>query len=565
MKALQGLCVFPGLAMAKIVRGALESDPRDEVFTSVENELELFRKALALTEAQIEAIKVSAAKRLSKEEVEIFEAHRMMLTDPEYIEGIESEIQGGGVAAAAAIRKITETFIQILSLSSSEYLRERVADLKDISGRLIRNLHPQESASATSGDFIYVGVDLAPSDLMALSDLSLKGVVLAKGGSTSHASILMKAMGIPSIITALGTEEWLRETTAKEDIGFLNSAQGTFEINPPAERRASYERQLAEEEQQKQALLQWKTKPSKLKSGESLPLLANVGNQKQLDQSVGEGAEGVGLYRTEFLFLDRKSAPTLQEQKEIYLQAVRTLKGKTLVVRTLDIGGDKQVSYMDLPKEENPFLGVRGLRLCLEREELFLTQIKALLAASEEGAIDVMFPMVTDPKELEQAFALIKPLQKPSMKVRWGMMLEVPQNLFMIPELAKYVEFFSVGTNDLTQYLTACDRQNPNVQQLNDTYSPGILRAMAMLAREVKAAGRELSICGEMAADQMLLPFVVGLGVDKLSMSARMIARQRARLAELERDVCVELVARVLACANRTQVLEILQRYRVLF
>ncbi|MBX3041692.1 MAG: phosphoenolpyruvate--protein phosphotransferase [Bdellovibrionaceae bacterium] len=559
MKTLQGLCVYPGLAMAKIMRGALEADPATEAFTTIENEQSLFRKALALTESQIEAIKVSASKRLSKEEVEIFEAHRMMLTDPEYTEGIESEIQSGPSSAAMAVRKVTETFIQVLSLSSSEYLRERVADLKDISGRLIRNLHPQESGPTSEEPFIYVGVDIAPSDLIALSELQLKGVVLAKGGSTSHASILMKAMGIPSIITALEAEEWLQNTKAQGDIGFLDSAQGTFEINPSADRQAGYEKKLAEEEQQKQALQAWKSKPSKLKSGESLPLLANVGNQKQLDQSIAEGAEGVGLYRTEFLFLDRKSAPTLEEQTEIYLQAVRALKGKSLVVRTLDIGGDKQVSYMNLPKEENPFLGVRGLRLCLEREELFLTQIRALLKASEEGPIDIMFPMVTDPKELTQAFALIEPLKKPTMKVRWGMMLEVPQNIFMILELSKHVEFFSVGTNDLTQYLTACDRQNPNVQQLNDTYSPGILRAMAYLAREVKAARRELSICGEMAADQTLLPFVVGLGVNKLSMSARMVARQRARLAELKGSDCQALVDRILACSNRSQVLELLR------
>lgn len=560
MKSLQGLCVYPGLALAKIMRGDQESQESLTVFTTVENELTLFLKALKNSEIQIEDIKASAAKRLGAAEAEIFEAHRMMLTDPEYVEGIQAEIRQGS-PAAKAIEMVTETFIQILSLSKSEYLRERVADLKDISSRLKRNLQkPEERLASESGEkFIYVGLDIAPSDLMALSDRGLQGVVLAKGGTTSHSSILLKAMGIPSVIGMIGLEEWLSTPGQETDCGFLNSAIGSFEINPAVDQQQIYRLQIEEEGRRQQALEAWKERSSRLQSGEAFLLLANVGNQKQLEQSLPEGAEGIGLYRTEFLFLDRQKAPTESEQTEIYRQAVRTMQGRPLVVRTLDIGGDKQVAYMNLTKEENPFLGVRGLRLCLEREELFKTQMKALMTAAEEGPIDVMFPMVTDPRELEQAFGLIRPLMTKAMKVRWGMMLEVPQNLFMIPELSQHVEFFSVGTNDLCQYLTACDRQNPHVQQLNDPYSPGVLRALALLGREVKSVKRELSICGEMAADPVLLPFLIGIGVSKLSMSARMIARQRERLAALSLSKCQNLVEQVVSCHHREQVLEILR------
>lgn len=553
---MRGACLFPGWARGEVFKVSSLEGKTLPSFQGVDSEIAQLRSAVRATEAQIERIKQAASKKLRAEEAEIFEAHRMMLTDPDYLDGIETEIREHSRPAHEAVHHVTESFAQVLGAASSAYLRERVADLKDVAGRLTRNLLVADEAVPEGKDFIFLGEDLAPSDLIALSEMGLKGVVLSAGGPTSHTSILLKAMGIPSLIMVKDLEDALPNLKNGKNQVFLSSVEGRVAFDLSGAEVEEFDRSLREEEERKTQLVQWKTKKTQLQSGEDLLILANVGSQKQVTEALNEGAEGVGLYRTEFLFLDRPRAPELDEQVEIYRQAKAALGDRPLVIRTLDIGGDKQVSYLNLAKEENPFLGVRGLRLCLERPELLQTQISALLIASEAGPIDVMLPMVTDPFEMRQFFEVIKPLERKQSQVRWGMMLEVPQNLFMIKELSEYVEFFSVGTNDLTQYLTASDRMNPRVQHLNDSASPGVLRAVAMLAREVKACGRDLSVCGEMASDPRLGAFLVGLGVKKLSMSARLITRQRAQLASLSLSDCQTRAEKALQVGSREQVLE---------
>ena len=564
MKTHQGTAVFPGIAVAKAFwLGFSQSTPEREVtFLGEEVELRRLNDGVEKTRIQLEKIQQKALEKIGAKEAQIFEAHQMMLLDPEYLDTIKGEISDSKKPAVTAIRETTESFVQILSQSSSPYLRERVLDLKDVSLRLIRNLDQRVTEVGSGAPRILVGEDLLPSDLMAAAEFPILGVALQKGGLTSHTAILLKSMGIPTIfgLSSLSVDEAKK---TQELTVVLDAHTGRLLTQPDSSTRDEFEKRALNETEEKKSLTVWKAKPTVMACGTKLPLMANVGNQVQLDAAVENGAEGVGLYRTEFLFMDRPKPPTEDEQFQIYKKGLESLKGRPLVIRTLDVGGDKMIPYLPMEKEENPFLGVRGLRLCLAKPEIFLTQIRALIRASEMGPIDVMFPMVTLPEELNEAFHLIEPLMKgKSARLRWGMMLEIPSNIFMIPEFSEKIDFFSVGTNDLTQYLTACDRMNPHLQTLSDPCSPGLLRPLAQLATQTKKVGRELSICGEAASDQLLIPFLVGIGVNKLSLNSLLVAQSRRLLSRLRKSNCESLARRVLTLPSAQKVREELQRFQ---
>lgn len=549
MEQYQGTCVFPGVVLARTMWIADSAKKSDPGFQGEAVELQNLEKSLRESLAQVRKIQAWTHEKLGAQEAEIFEAHIMMLEDPEYQDQIKSEIQNKK-SAAQAIQEVTKVFMDQLSQASSEYLKERVNDLKDISQRLIRNLSAQESSMGEQGPCILVAEDLTPSDLMSfVATYPLRGVALHKGGLTSHTAILLRSMGIPALF---GVENLPRANETTEAV--LDSKNRSFILNPDSNTKYEYQKKIAAHEANQKELAQWRDRSTKLQDGTQVLMVANVGNQSAIDQANENGAEGVGLFRTEFLFMDKSRAPSEDEQFEIYKKALLSLKGKSLVIRTLDIGGDKEISYLKLPKEENPFLGVRGLRLCLKHPEIFLPQMKALIRAAEYGPLEVMFPMVTSPTELEEVFKLIPK----SPKIKWGMMLEIPSNIFMIPEFAEHVSFFSVGSNDLSQYLTACDRMNSELQSLNDPYSPGILRALAYLAEQVKAHGKDLSVCGEIASDPLLIPFLIGIGVKKLSQNSLLIPQNRKLVSTLTQDQCRDLAKRVLTLSNRSEILKAL-------
>ena len=566
MKMDQGICVFPGLAMAKPIWVSFEIKSLEHKnFLGVEQEISAFKTALAKTEKQISEIKAITLKKLGAAQAEIFEAHLMMLQDPEYVEGIESEIQNKQTAVAA-ITKTTESFIAVLGAASSEYMRERVSDLKDISQRLLRNLANAEGDifDSLTEPVILLADDLTPSDLLMASNHQISGVGLAKGGMTSHTAILLKSMGIPAVFGLKNLAQFAAQK--KSSSALLNAKAGTLVLDADEKTLKDFSLQIESETRNKEELKIWKEKKTILADQKTIPLCANVGNQNQLEAALKNGAEGVGLYRTEFLFMDRATAPKEDEQFEIYKKALTSLNGKTLTIRTLDIGGDKKIPYLKLALEENPFLGVRGLRLCLKHPEIFQTQIRALIRASDFGPLEIMFPMVTATEELEQAFALINPLlatkKTESFPIKWGMMLEVPSNLFMIREFSKLISFFSVGTNDLIQYLTACDRMNPDLASISDAYSPGVLRALHHLGRDVNQNGRDLSVCGEVASDPLLVPFLVGIGVHKLSLNSLLIAHNRRLMAGLNVNDCQKLAEEVIQLSSRVEIKKALEAFQ---
>lgn len=537
MMESRGLPIFPGLAMGEVHR-IRSSAPRAAVFLGIDAELTALEIAVRRSEQQLERIREKARAELGPDEAEIFEAHRMMLTDPEFLDGIRDRVRSRELSVSTALREVTAEFVAILETASSPYLRERATDLRDVAARLERNLNSPDEQDPPQTPFIALAADLGPSELMSLSGEHLRGVVLTEGGATSHTAILLKSMGLPSLFQAEGLRGVLFEKDLAPRRLLLDAREARAVVDPSPALWSEFENRLALEEKRQRDLEPWKARPTILADGFALPLLANVGNQKQLEQAFALGAEGVGLYRTEFLFMDRTQPPSREEQLKIYRQALQTAKGRPVVIRTLDIGGDKKIPYLNLPHEENPFLGVRGLRLCLRHPELFATQIQALWEAAADGPLDVMFPMVTTVAELREAFALIAKTVGQEAEIprrpglRWGMMLEIPSNLFMIREFSAWVDFFSVGTNDLTQYLTACDRQNPQLLSLSDSFSPPVLRALDLICREVAPTGRDLSVCGEMASDPVLAPFLIGLGVKKLSLNATLIPGLRRQLAD---------------------------------
>lgn len=553
MGSLQGTCVFPGIVLADAVFLAPATAHVSTDFKGEATELSNLEKSLELSRSQIQNIKEWTRQKLGSHEAEIFEAHLMMLEDPEYLEQIQGEIKGKK-PASQAIREVTQTFIDVLSQSNSDYLRERVADLRDVSERLIRNLNPQEIDLSSHEDMILIAEDLTPSELMSLvANYSVKGVALEKGGLTSHTAILLKSMGIPSVFgLSSGFEKKARA------VAVLDGESGQLILDPDSNTRYEYQKKMASAQALQQELEQWKNKPTRLQDGSSVLMVANVANQKAIEQAVSLGAEGVGLYRTEFFFMDRSKAPTEDEQYENYKKAILAMQGKPLVIRTLDIGGDKEIAYLKLAKEENPFLGVRGLRLCLEHPEIFLPQMRALIRAAEHGPLQVMFPMVTAPEEIEKVFELIPR----SPKIKWGMMLEIPSNIFMIPEFSKHVDFFSVGSNDLTQYLTACDRMNSHLKNLSDPFTPGVLRALCHLGREVRKYNRELSVCGEIASDPLLIPYLIGIGVQKLSQNALLIAQNRKLVSQYSMKDCQMLADQVVQLSTREEIVGALQEFK---
>lgn len=563
MKTHQGLPVAPGFAMAPVKVWSLRVE-QSVSFSGVDEEISRLERSLKVTAGEIEKLRLKTLDLLGEAEAQIFEAHALMLEDPEFLEGVRGLINQEQTPAAKALRQVADQFIQILQASDSPYLRERAADLQDVSQRLIRNLSESSFDLNSQEDFLLVAEDLGPSELIALAGPQLKGVILRTGGATSHTAILLKSMSVPALFGVKSLELKSLEAETKQSLwGVLDARAGQLVLNPPEELRLRSRQRLRDEEERKTRLEPWKKKETRLADGSLFPLLANVGSQKQIVEALEQGAEGIGLYRSEFLFMERAQPPRQEEQLKTYQSAVKSLAGRPLVIRTLDIGGDKEISYLKLEPEQNPFLGVRGLRLCLQKPELFLPQLAALREASRQGPVDVMFPMVTQPEELDQVFALMSEQgwDKDLPGVRWGMMLEIPGNLFQIPELAERVSFFSVGTNDLTQYLTASDRLHAGLKDLSDPFSPAVLRALAFLGAEVKKVGRELSVCGEMASDLRLAPFLVGIGVHKLSLSAALIAEMRQTLSRFARSDCEKLARHAVALKSRKEVVTLLEDF----
>ena len=560
---LQGIAASDGIAIAKVYT-LTEPDLTVTKVTVEDSEKEVSRldDALAASIKDVELIKETALKNLGEEEAQVFDAHLMVLSDPELIGQVKDSITSNKVNAESALKEVTDMFISIFAgMEDNPYMQERAADIRDVSKRVLAHLLGVKipSPATIKDEVIIVAADLTPSDTAQLNRQYVKAFVTDIGGRTSHSAIMARSLEIPAIV---GTKE-VTSTAKDGDIIIVDGLTGDVFLNPSEEVIAEY-RAKAEAFAAQQA--EWeKLKDSKTytKDGHQVELAANIGTPKDLEGVVNNGAEGVGLYRTEFLYMDSHEMPTEEDQFEAYKAVLEGMNGKPVVVRTMDIGGDKELPYLPLPHEMNPFLGYRAIRISLNEPEMFRTQLRALLRASVYGKLRIMFPMIATLNDFRGAKALLEEEKAKliaegvavSDDIQVGIMIEIPAAAVLAHQFAKEVDFFSIGTNDLIQYTMAADRMNERVSYLYQPYNPSILTLIKHVIDSAHKEGKWAGMCGEMAGDQTAVPLLVGLGLDEFSMSASSVLKTRSLISKLTLSDMQALAAKAInECATVEEV-----------
>ncbi|MEK4030460.1 phosphoenolpyruvate--protein phosphotransferase [Pseudobacillus sp. FSL P4-0506] len=550
---LTGIGASAGIAIAKAFR--LEEPDlvaeKKEVLDKG-SEVQRFDRAIEKSIGELQKIKEHAAGTLGEDKAAIFEAHTLVLNDPELLNPVKDKINQEGINAEFAMKEVSDMFVSMFESMDNEYMRERAADIRDVTKRVIGHLLGVEipNPSLISEEVIIVAEDLTPSDTAQLNRQFVKGFTTNIGGRTSHSAIMARSLEIPAVV---GTK------TALNDIEngmmlIIDGQEGKVIIDPELTVIKEYEEKKAAYEAYKAELAELVNVPTASADGCRVELAANIGTPEDVDGVLQNGGEGIGLYRTEFLYMGRDQLPTEEEQFTAYKKVLERMEGKPVVVRTLDIGGDKKLPYLDLPKEMNPFLGFRAIRLCLEMQDMFRTQLRALLRASAYGHLKIMFPMIATLQEFRQAKAVLleekEKLQQEGITVsdsiEVGMMVEIPSSAVMADIFAKEVDFFSIGTNDLIQYTLAADRMNERVAYLYQPYNPAILRLIKMVIDAAHKEGKWVGMCGEMAGTEAAIPILLGLGLDEFSMSASSILPARSIISRLSKASISERVEEVL-------------------
>ncbi|MEH7354610.1 phosphoenolpyruvate--protein phosphotransferase [Neobacillus drentensis] len=563
MTFLKGIAASNGIAIAKAYR-LVEPDLSFEKKTIEDSasEVERFKKAMEKSISELEAIRDKAKVDLGADKAAIFEAHLLVLSDPELNAPIENKIQSENVNAEFALKETADMFIMMFEQMDNEYMKERAADIRDVTKRVLAHLLGVElpNPSMIAEEVIIVAEDLTPSDTAQLNRNFVKGFTTNIGGRTSHSAIMARSMEIPAVV---GTKTATEEIT-NGDLVIVDGLKGEVHINPTPELVNEYRKVHEDYEVQKAEWAKLVNEPTISNDGHHVELAANIGTPNDLKGVIENGGEGVGLYRTEFLYMGRDQLPSEEEQFESYKAVLERMEGKPVVVRTLDIGGDKELPYLDLPKEMNPFLGFRAIRLCLEEQGIFRTQLRALLRSSNFGNLKIMFPMIATLDEFRAAKAILEEEKKKLLsegqtvadKIELGIMVEIPSTAILADQFAKEVDFFSIGTNDLIQYTMAADRMNQQVSYLYQPYSPSILRLVKMVIDAAHAEGKWAGMCGEMAGDETAIPVLLGLGLDEFSMSATSILKARSQIKNLKKSDMEKLAQEVLNMQTTAQVIE---------
>ncbi|WP_080846793.1 phosphoenolpyruvate--protein phosphotransferase [Cytobacillus gottheilii] len=553
MSFLQGIAASSGIAIAKAYR-LVEPDLSFEKKTvnDTAEEIARFQLALSTSKGELEVIRDNANEQLGADKAAIFDAHLLVLSDPELISPIEDKIKNEQVNAEVALKETADMFVSMFEQMDNEYMQERAADIRDVTKRVLAHLLNVKivNPSMISEEAVIIAEDLTPSDTAQLNRQYVKGFTTDIGGRTSHSAIMARSMEIPAVV---GTKFSTRDIENGDTV-IVDGIKGLVHINPTPEVIAEYENEARKYEEQKAEWAKLVNEKTVSADGHHVELAANIGTPKDLEGVVNNGGEAVGLYRTEFLYMGRDSLPTEEEQFESYKAVLEGMKGKPVVVRTLDIGGDKELPYLDLPKEMNPFLGFRAIRLCLEEQDMFRTQLRALLRASSYGNLKIMFPMIATLDEFRQAKAilleekdkLVSEGAKIAEDIEIGIMVEIPSTAVMAEQFAKEVDFFSIGTNDLIQYTMAADRMNERVSYLYQPYNPAILRLVKMVIDASHKEGKWTGMCGEMAGDETAIPLLLGLGLDEFSMSATSILKARSLISKLNRTEMEALAVQAL-------------------
>lgn len=563
---IKGIAASDGVAIAKaylLVEPDLSFS--NEKTDNPEAEVQKFNEALNNSKIELTKIRNHAEEQLGADKAAIFDAHLLVLDDPELIQPIEEKIKNESASAPQALTEVTQNFITIFESMDNEYMKERAADIRDVAKRVLAHILGVElpNPSIIDESVIIVAHDLTPSDTAQLNKQNVQGFVTNIGGRTSHSAIMSRSLEIPAVV---GTKS-ISESVQQGDMVIVDGLTGDVIVNPSDDEIKAYQHKRESFFADREALKQLRDEPSKTLDGHEVELAANIGTPNDLEGVHNNGAEGIGLYRTEFLYMGRDNMPTEDEQFEAYKKVLESMEGKRVVVRTLDIGGDKELPYLNLPEEMNPFLGYRAIRLCLDQPEIFRPQLRALLRASAYGKLNIMFPMVATIQEFRDAKALLLE-EKENLKregvevsddIELGIMVEIPATAALADVFAKEVDFFSIGTNDLIQYTMAADRMSERVSYLYQPYNPAILRLIKQVIDASHQEGKWTGMCGEMAGDETAIPLLIGLGLDEFSMSATSILKARRQIKDLSRTEMVQLADRALNCATVDEVVDLVK------
>lgn len=551
---IQGISGSRGVAVGNVYRYIQEEIVIPDYTVAddkVEEEIGMFAAAMAATLKQLDTIRQKALDEMGPEEAAIFEAHMQIAQDPSLSDGIKSLVESSHTNVVAATAQTIETFANIFLGMEDAYMRERGSDIKDIGDRLMRNMlgmNPR-GLSHISGEVILVAQDLAPSDTASLDKNVVKGIVTAAGGPTSHAAIMARTLEIPAVMGVGDIESFV-----DGDKAVVFGTDGIVEMNPSDADWAEYINQAAAFQEELKRLRESANLEATTTDGHHVELFGNIGKAKDAKNALTMGAQGIGLYRTEFLYMENDELPAEDVQFEEYKKVAQDMKGKPVIIRTMDIGGDKELKCLDLPSEMNPFLGYRAIRISLNRPDIFKVQLRALLRASAFGDIHIMYPMIASVEEVKQANAMLDECKEEliaegkefNKDIKVGIMIEVPAAAVISPILAKYVDFFSIGTNDLCQYTLAVDRMNEAIGSLYQPLHPGVLRLIKHVIDASHEQGKFTGMCGELASDPVATMILLGLGLDEFSMTASSIPLIKNILRSVSKAECEEVANKAL-------------------
>ncbi|WP_068775225.1 phosphoenolpyruvate--protein phosphotransferase [Paenibacillus sp. FJAT-26967] len=542
---IKGIAAAPGYAMGRAqIWQEVPVEVGRRILAEEEVAAEVVRLELKTKQAlaELQSLKEETAQKMGEAHAEIFETHMLLLEDDDFIGAAAASIRCEHVNAEAAVEEAAQALVAVFENMNDAYMRERASDIRDVAKRLQRLLRGEEADMQVGGrePVVLFAHDLTPSDTARLDRSRVTGFATAIGGRTSHSAIMARSLEIPAIV---GMGDALQQVKAGDYV-IVDGSEGAVYINPDAELIGQYRSKQSRYEERRSRLQAYVSRASETADGKHVELAANIGGPQDAQAARTGGAEGIGLYRTEFLYMGRDTMPTEEEQFLAYKVVAEMFPSQPVVIRTLDIGGDKELPYLSLPKEANPFLGYRAIRLCLDRKDLFLTQLRAILRASAFGKVKIMYPMISNIEELRQANAVLAEAKAEldaegiayGQDVEVGIMIEVPAAGMAADQLASEADFFSIGTNDLVQYMMAADRMNETIAHLSEPFNPGVLRLIRHVIESAHAKGRWVGMCGEMAGNVTAIPLLLGMGLDEFSMGAGSIAAARGLLHKLDSE-----------------------------
>ena len=569
-KMLKGIAASDGIAAAKaymLVQPDLSFS--ETSIDDPEAEIKRLDDAVEASKSELELIKQKATENLGEEEAQVFEAHLTILADPELLGQIKDKIKNDKVNAEAALKSVTDMFIEMFeAMTDNAYMQERAGDIRDVTKRIMSHLLgvTLPNPALIQEEVVIVAHDLTPSDTAQLDRNYVKGFITDIGGRTSHSAIMSRTLEIPAVVGSGSATTDIQEG----EMVIIDGINGDALVDPTDAELADYKQKAAEFAAQKEEWARLKDAKSVSADGKEVLLGANIGTPDDVLGANDNGAEAVGLFRSEFLYMNSNELPTEDEQYEAYKAALEGMSGKQVVVRTMDIGGDKELPYLPLPEEQNPFLGYRAIRICLNRQDIFRTQLRALLRASKYGRLAIMFPMIATVQEFKDAKAIFEEEKanlvasgvEVSDDIQVGMMMEIPAAAMIADKLAKYADFFSIGTNDLIQYSMAADRGNERVSYLYQPYNPSILRLIKNIIDASHKEGKWTGMCGEMAGDQIAVPLLLGVGLDEFSMSATSILKTRSLIKKLDSKEMKELADKAVSdCETVDEVVSLVKEF----